>query len=98
MKKTKKSKMLKHVVKRKKHIQRYDERKVYASVYASALNCHYHEEPAEKLALTVMKKVNAWSKSKLLIDSRDIRDQIISSLKKQDKHVALMYKHHLDLC
>ncbi len=53
---------MKHVVKRKGHTQPYDEKKVYASCYAAALNCHYSEEAAEKIADKTTKKINAWMK------------------------------------
>ncbi len=89
------SKIKKHVVKRKGHKEIYDEKKVYASVYAAALNCHYSEQKAERIAKEVMKKVNLWINKKTAINSEEIREQVIRSLK--DKHVALMYKHHLDL-
>ncbi len=87
------------VIKRKGHSEKYDERKVYASVYAAALNCEHKEELAEKLAKNVMKKVNIWfkksSKHKACISSNEIRDIIIKNIK--DGDVKLMYKHHLDL-
>ncbi len=85
-------------IKRKSNIEEYDEKKVYASVYAAALNSHYSEEKSEKLADVVSKRVTKWTKSHSHIDSKDIREQIIINLKKLDKDVAVMYKHHLDLC
>ncbi len=85
-----------HIVKRRGHIEHYDEKKVYASVYAAALNCHYSEQESEKVAEYVMKKVNAWIAKQKSFESTDIRDQILKNIK--DNHVVLMYKHHLDLC
>ena len=77
-------------------MEAYDERKVYASVYAAALNCEYSEQKAEKLATAVSKKITAFmKKSKSCLDSRVIREQVARHLK--DKDIALMYKHHLDL-
>ena len=92
----KKKIMSPHIVKRKGHLEQFDERKVYASVYAAALNCHYEENDAEKIAAVVMKKVNHWVKNKGLVNADQIRSQILKEIK--DKSVALMYKHHLDLC
>lgn len=88
-------KIKKHIVKRKGHRESYDERKVYASVYAASLNCHYSKQKSKKIAKEIMKKVTSWIKNKSSIDSAKIREQVIKSLK--DKHVTLMYKHHLDL-
>lgn len=89
------AKIKKYVVKRKGHKESYDEKKIYASVYAAALNCHYSEQKAERIAENVKKSINNWIKGKSTISSEDIRKQIIKLLR--DKHVALMYKHHLDL-
>ncbi len=83
------------IVKRKGHQEAYDNRKVYASVYAAALNCHYSEKKAEKIASQITKKIAAWIKGKGCVDSKEIRKNIISNL--EDEDVALMYKHHLDL-
>ncbi|MCH7567998.1 MAG: hypothetical protein IIA87_01120 [Nanoarchaeota archaeon] len=86
---------MKCVVKRKGIEEPYDEKKVYASCYAAALNCHYSEKKSEKIAYDVMKKINAWIKKKKSVGSKEIRDKVISNLK--DRDVALMYEHHLDL-
>ena len=85
-------------IKRKSNVEKYDEKKVYASVYAAALNAHHNERESEELADVVSKRVTKWAKNHSHIDSNDIREQIISNLKELDKDVAVMYKHHLDLC
>ena len=83
------------IVKRRGQRERYDERKVYASIYAAALNCHYTEQKSEKIAKDITKKINSWIKTKKEITSEEIRDQILKHIK--DKDVKLMYAHHLDL-
>ena len=88
-------KRIKHVVKRRGNKEPYDQRKMYASVYSAALNCHYKEQKAQKIAENVTKKINSWIKNKKLVTSREIRNKVIESTK--DKDVILMYKHHLDL-
>ena len=90
--------MVKHVVKRKGHEQHYDEKKVYASVYAAAVNCHYNEQHAEKLARFVMVKVNQWVQDRSIVTSQEIKEQILHHLKIEDHEVRLMYESHLDLC
>jgi transcriptional regulator NrdR family protein len=84
------------VVKRRGRTEPYDERKVYASVYAAALNCHYDERLSEEIALEAMKKVNTWARGKTQLLSQEIREHVLSVL--EDRHVALMYRHHTDLC
>jgi transcriptional regulator NrdR family protein len=83
------------VVKRKGHEETYDVKKVYASVYAAALSCHYGEVKSEKIAKLISKKIDTWVKTKSSITSDEIRNLVLKHLK--DKDVALMYKHHLDL-
>jgi transcriptional regulator NrdR family protein len=90
--------MGKIVVKRHGSKEAYDQRKVYASCYSAALNCHYSEIESEKLANYVMKKVNVWVKGKKNVSSVEIRKEIIKHLYPKDKDIVLMYKHHLDLC
>lgn len=87
---------IKHVVKRKGHNEHFDERKVYASVYAAALNCHYPDYKAEKIAKEVTDKIKKWIKSKEYVDFTEIRAQIQDSIR--DSDVLLMYRHYEDLC
>ena len=87
--------MKKHIVNRAGRKEKYDEKKVYASVYAAALNCEYGEREAEVIAKQAMQKVNALVGKKSLVNSKDIRSAVLKHLK--DRDVALMYKHHLDL-
>ena len=84
------------VVKRLGHNEKYDERKVYASVYAACLNCSYTEHLAETQAEKVVGHVNRWIATKREVTSHDIMVQIITHL--DDAHVAMMYREHLDVC
>ena len=83
------------IIKRKGHFEKYDQKKVYASVYSAALNCHLLEKESEKIALDMSKKVTKLA-SKKPLDSKEIKQFVIENL--EDKQIALMYKHHLDLC
>ncbi len=88
------------IIKRRGHKEHYDEKKVYASVYAASINAEHSEKKSEKLALDVMHKIGRWikqqAKMKTPIFSADIKYQISSLIK--DREVALLYKHHLDIC
>lgn len=84
------------VVKRHGHTEAYDERKVYASIYAAALNCEHGERQSEKLASGVSKKITVWvKKSHGCVTSHVIREYVAKHIK--DKNVRLMYQTHLDL-
>lgn len=85
-----------HIVNRKGVKEVFDSKKVYASVYAAAINAHHSELHAERLAKHMMKQVNAWIKNKPSVESREISSYIIKNL--EDKNISLLYQHHLDLC
>lgn len=92
----KKAKVCKNcIVKRKGHTEEFDERKVYASVYAACASAHYHEPECEKLANTISKSVKRFIKSKKSVHSSRLREKINSELKKKDKELAFYYEQHL---
>lgn len=95
-KKKKKKTLSSRIVKRRGQKEPFDEKKIYASVYAAALNCHYSEQESEKIAKAVTIKVKKWIATKKSVDSREIRDIILKNI--SDHHVELMYRHHLDVC
>jgi len=84
------------IVKRRGHTENYDERKVYASVYAAALCCHYTETQSERIANAVTSSVTQSAKKHRVLQSSMIRAIVLDHI--TDKEVKLMYKHHLDVC
>lgn len=92
------AKEIRHIIKRKDHRQEYDEKKVYASVYAAALNCHYSESKSEDIAKDAMLKINSWIKDKPITLSSEIKEEVSRYLEKLDEDVAMMYEHHRNLC
>ena len=95
MKKTKKEACRQCVVKRKGHTEDFDERKVYASVYAACASAHYEEMECEKIAEKLTKKIKRFIKSKKQAESSEIRRRIENELKKQDEELAFFYEQHL---
>ena len=87
---------MRHVIKRHGVQEPYDAKKVYGSVYAAAINCHYSEHEAERLAEQVVKRVNKWIKDVPSADSEELKRVIVESL--PDENVAHMYRDHLDVC
>lgn len=69
-----------HIVKRRGHTEPYDEKKVYASVFAA---CQAVREPAgsaELVAGKVMEDVNHWIAKKHEVTANDIRRQAAKHL------------------
>lgn len=85
------------LVKRHGHAEEYDGRKVYASVYAAALNAHLSEMESEALADKVSAAVDKYVHGKDGINSAEIRDRIVGELGGVDNDVAYLYLHHLDI-
>ena len=86
-----------HIVKRRGHKQEFDERKVYASVYAACLSCHMDKESAETIATVVVEKIKRWLTKKDEATSDDIFKQVSEELMSLDKEVAFMYTTHRDV-
>ncbi len=83
------------VVKRGGHRERFDEKKVYGSVYAACASAHYGELQCEKIADDITKNVRKFLKNKKEVKSAEIRRKIESVLKKKDKELAFFYSQHV---
>lgn len=88
---------MKHVVKRKGHKQEFDERKVYASVFAACLASHTPHEDAEKVANDVSKKINEWISDKDEVTSNQIFAKVGNLLEEINRDAAFMYTTHRDI-
>ena len=85
------------VVKRKGHKEEYDNRKVYASVYAACLNVHMHQGEAELVADKVAKEIDDWVKTKEEVTAHEIFLSITQVLKKYNPDASFMYETHRDV-
>jgi len=86
-----------HIVKRKGHSEKFDERKVYASCYAACLSAHLHPIDAEKICEAVAKEVKTWIKKKEKITSHQIFKQTTVAIEKYHKDAAYMYTTHREI-
>ena len=64
------------IVKRHGHRERFDERKVYGSVYAACASAHYRERQCENLAADVSKKIKTFLRGKATISSNVLRKNL----------------------
>lgn len=85
---------MKHVVKRSQHIEAFDNRKVYASIYASCLSVHEPTVAAELIAEKVSKDVEAWIATKSEVTANDIRHTAGTYLTEINPHAGYLYLHH----
>lgn len=86
-----------HIVKRKGHREKFDEKKVYGSCYFAARSCHHTEEKAEEIAQKALLELKKWLKEKKEVNSREIFGFLCQELKKIDKDTAFMYETHRDI-
>lgn len=86
-----------HIVKRKGHKQKFDERKLYASLYAACLSAHTNREEAEITANLVAREIKKWIDKKEEVTSDEIFKQAAEELGHLNKDASFMYKTHRDI-
>ena len=88
-------KPLTNIVKRSpNHAEPYDERKLYASIYASCLSVRTPSGEAELTAAKLCQDIEPWLHSKQEITSLDIRTHTYEHFKIYNPDAAYMYLHH----
>ena len=87
----------KSVVKRKGHMENYDERKVYGSCYFACRNAHLSEKEAEGICNKVSASATKWVSKKKIVYSNDIFKFLIKELKKHNEDAAFLYETHRDV-
>lgn len=86
-----------HIIKRKGHKQKFDERKLYASIYAACLSAHIDKEEAAATANLVTREVKKWLEGKKEISSDRIFSQAGGELGHLNKDASFMYTTHRDI-
>lgn len=72
---------MKHIVKRAKHTEEYDERKLYASIFAACIAVRVPQQEAELVAKQVCQDVGGWLADKHEVTASDIHRQAAKNLK-----------------
>ncbi len=83
------------IIKRRGHKEKFDEKKVYGSVYSACSSAHYSEEECEKTSQEMTKKIKAFLKNKKQIQTEEIGKKIETELKNKDEELAFFYEQHL---
>jgi transcriptional regulator NrdR family protein len=84
------------IVKRqgRRHSERFNRSKLYASVYAACLSVQAPEGEARRLADTICDVVAEWCNTKPEVTSSDLRRVAASRLEAFHPEAAYLYKHH----
>ena len=85
------------VVKRKGQKEKFDEKKLYASVYAACTVANMREKGCESVANFVLKKVKGELKRKKVVNSKTIANRVATHLKKKSKEASFIYETHMDI-
>ena len=80
------------IVKRRGHIEKFDEKKVYGPVYAACASANYVETDCEKTSEEITNKIKKFLKNKKEIQSTQIRKKIVTELKNKDKELSFYYE------
>jgi transcriptional regulator NrdR family protein len=84
-----------HIVKRRKGpSEPYDERKLYASIYAACLSVRAAPADAELIANEVCRDLAPWLEQKPEVTSHDIRLHAAQHLERYNADAAYLYLHH----
>ncbi len=86
-----------HIVKRRGHKQEFDERKLYASIYAACLSANVEKEEAAAVSNLVVKEVKEWLEEKEEMTSDQIFKKVGEELGHLNKDAAFMYITHRDV-
>ena len=79
-------------------MERFDERKIYASCYAACLSAHIPHHTAEKICGKVTIGVKKWAMKKHAVTSHDIFLKTVTLIRKHHREAAFMYTSHRDIC
>lgn len=85
------------IVKRRGHKQEFDERKLYASVFAACLSAHVKHEEVEGIANLVCKEIKKWLDKREEVTSDEIFQQAGKELEHLNKNASFMYLTHRDV-
>ena len=86
--------MLNLVVKRSGEDQKFDERKLYASVYASMIACKVTHKEAELIATEITRIIKRQVTNKSHISSHVLRVETAKHLREYHHLAAYVYMHH----
>jgi transcriptional regulator NrdR family protein len=88
---------MKQIVKRKGHKEEFDERKLYASIYAACMSLRSTNEEAELVADKVTKEIVEKIKDREEISSNELSRLAVGNLRNYNSDASYLYEHHMDV-
>lgn len=87
-----------HVVKRRGHKEKFDERKIYASVYESCHAAGLTTQQAEKMGAKIADQIKKTVEKKDMVNAHEIHQEVARALTKMNRDAGFMYETHKDVC
>lgn len=88
---------MKQIVKRKGHKEEFDERKLYASIYAACTSLRTTSEEAELIAERVTKEITEKIQDQQEVSSHELSRLAVASLRNYNSDASYLYEHHMDV-
>lgn len=84
-----------HVIKRMSGVSEpFDERKLFASIFAACLSVSNYAGEAEVTAERICRDLTPWLQTKFEVTSKDMRYQAAKILQRYNPDAAYIYAHH----
>jgi len=85
------------IVKRRGKKEKFDEKKLYASVYSACMECDIEVRKAEKVAEETILEVRKFLHGRKSINSTELFGFVIQKLARHHEAVAFMYETHREI-
>jgi transcriptional regulator NrdR family protein len=85
------------IIKRRGKTEQFDEKKVYASVYAACMDCALGESKSEAIAQEITSLVKAYLKEKKDVNTSEIFGFVLQKLAHINEPAAFMYETHREI-
>lgn len=85
------------IVKRRGKKEKFDEKKLYASVYSACVECDLSAQESERIAQRTTDEVKKFIKGKKEVNSTQLFGLVIQELAKEHEAVAFMYETHREV-
>ena len=85
------------VVKRRGHLENFDEKKAYASIYSACMECSLGVKRCEEISQHITVELKHFLKTRKDVNSTEIFGFIMQRLAKVNEPAAFMYETHREL-
>lgn len=85
------------IFKRRGKKEKFDEKKLYASVYSACIDCDLSGTEAERISEEITNGVKKFLKGRKKVNSTEIFGFVVQKLAREHEAVAFMYETHREV-